>query len=86
MRTGSNNYIYGYIKNISDFRRSVVRPWVFWRVTHRVLVVVCRRFGTAYWLHLQGYMGSMGCPKRSVGTCQHTLRYIPEERMPTVKN
>jgi hypothetical protein len=64
----------------------LMRTALFWGVTQRRVVILCRRFGTTYRSHLQGsispflglsdpwYMGPICCPETSVKDYHSTLR------------
>jgi hypothetical protein len=74
---------------ISDFRFVVTAALLWYFMQHR-LVVCCRRFGTTYHFHLQGWplkmelislnMRPIGCPENSVTNHQSSLFVISEER------
>ena len=56
---------------------------LFWGVTQRIVVNICRRFETTYEFHLQGShvkMGPTGCPETLVRNYHYSLRNTPEER------
>ena len=67
---------------------SILRTALFWAITHQVLQISFRRFGTNYVvppsrvkdlvLTLEG--GTIGCPETSVRNCHYSLRNGPEER------
>ena len=64
---------------ISSFRLEVDENCAFFRaVTQRLVVISYGSFGTTYRSHLQGSLED-GL-YRNVGTCQSTLRNVPEER------
>jgi hypothetical protein len=62
------------------------RSSIFWDVTQRRFVVICRRFGTSYRSHIQGSSsprplnkGLIGCPETSVTNYQSALHNILKE-------
>jgi len=62
-----------------------MRSVLFWYITQRRVVILCRRFGTTYRPHLRGSrsarrMEPTGCPETSVANYHSTLRNISEER------
>jgi len=65
-----------------------LRSSLFWDVTQRTLVSICRGFGTTSLSRLQGSsssarplkIGPISCPETSVNNYQSTLRNISEER------
>jgi hypothetical protein len=71
---------------ISAYHRHVMRSALFWGITQRRMVILCRRFGTRYRSHLQGSrswllkMGPTRCPETSAKDYHLTLRNAAEER------
>jgi len=57
-----------------------LRTGLFCDITHRVLLISNRRFGTTFRPHLQGRIGPIGYRETSVRNYHSSLRSIPEER------
>ena len=60
MLSGENG-VQGKRRRIQASAVVQLRPLLFWDVTQRMLVAVCRRFGTAYRSHLQGSSSPEEC-------------------------
>jgi hypothetical protein len=66
--------------NLQSQGKSAKRSLLFWDVTQRRLIVICRRFGTTYLSHLLGSLEDRTHRlSRTSVNLPSTLRNIPEE-------